>query len=76
MVWESGNDYQGNYYITSLLDTDNLSERQYHGVTHVMTNVNNGQREMDLIILEELVDFINAPTNTLIKQKQKYGDEL
>ena len=75
VVWESGNDYQGNYHITSLLDPDNLSERQYHGVTHVMTNVNTSQREMDLIILEELIAFINDPTGSLTIQKAKYEDE-
>jgi hypothetical protein len=75
VVWETGKDYQGNYHITSLLDPDNLSERQYHGVTHVMTNVNSGQREMDLIILEELVAFINDPAGTMAAQKAKYEDE-
>lgn len=40
VVWETGNDYEGNYKITYLLDDDNLSLRQYHGITHVMTNLN------------------------------------
>ena len=76
VVWETGKDYQGNYHITSLLDHDNLSERQYHGVTHVMTNVSTGQREMDLIVLEELIGFINDPVGTLVAQKTKYEDEV
>jgi hypothetical protein len=72
VTWETGIDYQGNYHITSLLDPDNLSERQYHGVTHVVTNLNSNQREMDLVVLEELVDFLNDPEKTIRDQKHKY----
>jgi hypothetical protein len=76
VVWETGSDYEGDYHITSLLDPDNLSERQYHGVTHVMTNVNTGQREMDLIVLQELVEFLNDPAGTIGRQKRKYEKDL
>ena len=72
VVWETGEDYQNNYHITSLLDPDNLSERQYHGITHIMTNVNTGQREMDLIVLKELIEYLNNIDETIIKQKSKY----
>jgi len=75
VVWKTGSDYQGNYYITSLLDPDNLSERQFHGVTHVMTNVNTGQREMDLIVLEELIDLLNDPQGAVARQRAKYEEE-
>ena len=75
VVWETGSDYEGNYHITSLIDPDNLAERQYHGVTHVMTNVNTGQREMDLIILGELIDFLNDPSGVTMRQKTKYDKE-
>ena len=74
VVWETGKDYQGNYLITSLLDPDNLSERQYHGITHVMTNVSTGQREMDLIVLEELVEFLNDQETEIVNQKKKYEE--
>ena len=76
VVWETGTDYQGNYHITSLLDSDNLSERQYHGVTHVMTNMNTGQREMDLIVLAELVDFLNDPSGAVDRQRKKYEEDV
>lgn len=72
VVWATGNDYQGNYHITSLLDEDNLSDRQYHGVTHIMTNTNTGQREMDLVVLEELVSFLNDQESEIARQKKKY----
>jgi len=74
VVWETGNDYEGYYHITSLLDPDNLSERQYHGVTHVMTNLNTGQREMDLIVLKELIEYLNDPVEAVKTQRAKYED--
>ena len=76
VVWETGSDYEGNYLITSLLDPDNLSERQYHGITHVMTNINTGQREIDLIVLSELLQFLNNQEDTITRQKAKYSDEI
>lgn len=72
VVWECGSDYLGNYHITSLLDADNLPERQYHGVTHILTNVTTGQREMDLIILKDLIDFLNDPNASIAEQKRQY----
>ncbi|MBU1017914.1 ATP-binding protein [Patescibacteria group bacterium] len=72
VVWETGSEYEGNYMVTSLLDPDNLDQRQYHGVTHVLTSVTSQQREMDLIVLSELIDFLNDPEDTIEKQKAKY----
>jgi len=72
VVWETGLDYQGNYHITSLLDPDNLSDRQYHGVTHAILSFGTGQKEMDLIVLEELIHFLNVPDTALEEQRTKY----
>jgi hypothetical protein len=51
---------------------DNLSERQYHGVTHVIQNQQTSAREMDLIVLSELVGFLNDPKQAAKLQKKKY----
>lgn len=72
VVWETGKDYEGNYSITSLLNPDNLSDRQYHGVSHVMTNENTGQKEMELIVLKELISHLNDPEAELKNQELKY----
>ncbi|MDO8546552.1 MAG: ATP-binding protein [Nitrospirales bacterium] len=72
VVWETGDDYQGNYHVTSLLDPDDLWQRQYHGVTHVMTNLTSGQREMDLIVIKELIEYLNNPQEVIPKQREKY----
>lgn len=73
VVWDTGEKFKANYTITSLINSDNLAERQYHGVTHVMTNLNSGQREMDLIVLSELINFLNSPKEETKRQEAKYG---
>lgn len=72
VVWETGEDYQENYSITSLLNEDNLAERQYHGVTHLMTNLSTHQKEMDLIVLKELISYLNDPDLETKNQIEKY----
>ena len=72
VVWETGNKWKKHYHITSLLDRDNLYLRPYHGVTHIMYNLSHGQEEMYLIVLEELIDFLNNPEEEEERQKQKY----
>ena len=72
VVWKTEEDYKGHYHITSLLDVDNLAERQYHGITHILTNISTGQKEMDLIVLEELIQHLKDPKASIKYQKEKY----
>ena len=75
VVWETGDVWKEHYKITSLLDKNNLDLRQYHGVTHTITSLSTGQLEMDLIVLEELIQYLNAPDETQKQQVNKYEDE-
>ncbi|MGA9364242.1 MAG: ATP-binding protein [Bacteroidota bacterium] len=75
VVWETGEEWRGNYKITSLMDENNLHLRQYHGITHVLTDLTTGQREMDLVVLKELIAFLNDPNQTLAGQREKYGED-
>jgi hypothetical protein len=74
VVWETGDLYQQKYFILSLLDEDNLGERQYHGITHIIQNHQTSAREMDLIVLSELVEYLNNPKKAVKQQKAKYDD--
>lgn len=74
VVWETGEEFRNNYKITSYLDPDNLTLREYHGVTHSITNINTDQREMELIVLSELVEFLNDCGKTIDLQREKYED--
>lgn len=72
VCWETGKEYEQNYSITSLLNPDNLSLREYHGITHIMTNISTGQKEMDLIVLNELIEYLNFPDQAIAFQEEKY----
>jgi hypothetical protein len=72
VCWETGEEFRQNYHITSLLDPNNLNLREYHGITHIMTNLNTNQKEMDLIVLSELIEFLNHPAETIKVQIEKY----
>jgi hypothetical protein len=72
VVWETGDAYEANYTIKSLLNKDNLDDRQYHGVTHTLHNIQSGQSEMDLIVLSELINYLNDPTSEQQNQEEKY----
>lgn len=74
VCWETGEEYKQNYHISSLLDPNNLNLREYHGITHTITNLNTNQKEMDLIVLCELIDFLNDPKLTIEEQIKKYED--
>ena len=74
VVWETGENYKANYKITSLIDENNLALREYHGVTHTITNINTGQKEMDLIVLSELIALLNNTKATIKAQIKKYED--
>ncbi|UVJ42217.1 ATP-binding protein [Pseudomonas sp. LS1212] len=72
IAWETGEQYLEKYGITSLLISDNASQRQYHGVTHVLQDLETGARHCDLIILEELIKHLNDPKASEEHQVKKY----
>jgi hypothetical protein len=72
VVWETGRLYNERYGITSLLIPENVDQRQYHGVTHILTDLETGAKHCDLIVLAELVSSLNAPTETAAAQRLKY----
>jgi hypothetical protein len=74
VVWETGEEFRNNYKITSYLDSDNLTLREYHGLTHGITNINTDQREMELVVLSELIDYLNDSETTIEAQRDKYED--
>ena len=72
IVWETGEQFRERYGITSFLIPENSDQRQYHGVTHVLTDIESGAKHCDLIVLEELVNFLNDPVEQAEVQRSKY----
>jgi hypothetical protein len=75
VVWETGEEWKKNYRITTTLHEDYLEHRSYHGVTHIMRNINTHEEAMDLIVLKELIEYLNNPTEAQKKQFKKYEED-
>ena len=72
IVWEVGEMYRERYGITSLLIPEDADQRQYHGVTHILNDMETGAKHCDLIVLSELIASLNDPKGTAEKQRVKY----
>jgi hypothetical protein len=74
VVWKTGEEWRKNYLITTTLHEDYLEYRPYHGVTHIMSNLETRGNSIDIIVLEELIEYLNDPEDTQEKQLKKYED--
>jgi hypothetical protein len=72
VAWTTGDLYLERFGITTLLTPENADQRQYHGVTHVLSDLETGSKHCDLIILSELIEYLNDQESTSIEQRKKY----
>ncbi|CUR69130.1 ATP-binding protein [Pseudomonas aeruginosa] len=72
VAWETGDLYREKFGIVSLLVPENADQRQYHGITHVLVDLETGAKYCDLIILSELISFLNDAGKTGDEQRVKY----
>lgn len=73
IAWNSGELYKKSFYIESLLIEDNIQLRQYHGVTHRLLDLSNNEVVADLILLEDLILYLNNPQECALQQ-EKYDE--
>lgn len=74
VVWETGEEWRKNYRIVTTLHEDCLEYRKYHGVTHIMRNLETDEEAMDLIVLKELIEYLNNSTEAQKTQFAKYEE--
>jgi len=72
IMWETGDLYNERYGITSLMIPENADQRQYHGVTHILNDLETGAKHCELIVLKELVQSLNDPEGAAEIQREKY----
>lgn len=72
VCWEIGDKWKEDFDCISLLDTDNISHRRFHGITH---SLKNQVSEMDLIVLSDLIEYLSNPIKSQARQKELYGIE-
>lgn len=73
VAWEAGELYKENFYIISMLLEDNLNLRQYHGATHRLFDVNTNEMVCELILLKDLISFLNSPEES-VKLQEDYEE--
>lgn len=74
VAWSTGKLYQSRYRIASVLIPENHDQRLYHGLTHVLEDIETGSRMCDLIILEDLVDVLVNGEDAIARQREKFED--
>jgi len=73
IAWKAGEQYKKSFIIQSLLIEDNIQLRQYHGVTHKLFDISTNESVADLILLEDLILYLNDPEISYIDQ-EKYEE--
>lgn len=73
ITWEMGSEWKKNYDVTSFLDLENLHQRDFHGLTHILDS---GTTRFYVIALKELILFLNDVDGVQEYQKSNYGDDL
>ena len=73
VAWEAGERYKDNFIIESLLVDGNETLRQYHGVTHRLHDASTSEFVCDLVLLKDLVLYLNKCTES--KELQELYDE-
>lgn len=72
VAWNAGEMFKKSFCIESLLIEGNVSQRQYHGVTHRLIDTSNNEFVSDLILLEDLLLYLNNPQQCSVEQ-EKYN---
>lgn len=70
VAWETGDLWKKSHQVTSLLDIENLHHREFHGLTHVF---HSGTNKFYVIILSELIEYLNDFDKAQSNQKIKYN---
>ncbi|WP_105257991.1 ATP-binding protein [Pseudoalteromonas sp. T1lg88] len=73
VAWEMGKEWLKNYEAISLLDLDNLHQRDFHGLTHILDS---GTTRFHVVVLKELVTYLNDVDGVQQYHKENYGDDL
>jgi len=72
VAWEMGAKWATRYSITPLLHESNVHHRYFHGATHVVKNYATGEQVFPIIILSELIEYINDPSAVQEYQEKTY----
>ena len=72
VAWELGEKWRKRYQITPLLHDDYRHQRTFHGSTHIINDQTTGEPIFPIIILSELIGYLNDPDSAQIYQADTY----
>lgn len=71
VAWELGQAWRKNYEATSLLDLDNIHQRDFHGLTHIL---HSNTSRFYVIVLKELMSYLNDVDGEQGFHQKNYAD--
>jgi hypothetical protein len=72
VCWEMGDAWKKRYQVTSLLEYENTHHRDIHGITHLVKDGTTGQFRFWVVVISELLNYIDNPDSVQESQKEKY----
>lgn len=74
VCWRATKQYKERYYLSSLLVGDEGTSRLTFGATHLAFPDGGQQPEFEVLVLEDLVNYLQDPVGEESRQKLKYRD--
>jgi hypothetical protein len=76
VCWKASTKWKADFEIVSYLDPDHVHLRPYHGLTHGVSHAKSGLAAFGLIVLEDLIGFLQSPGKEIARQKQLFGETV
>jgi hypothetical protein len=74
VCWRATKQYKERYFLNSLLMADEGATRLTFGATHQAFPAGSNQPEFEVLILEDLLKYLQSPTEEEARQRLKYND--
>jgi hypothetical protein len=75
VCWSAGDQFRERFYLQSLLVGDEGSTRQIYGATHQVFSIGSQEQPaFELLILEDLISWLQDPAGEEARQKLRYRD--
>jgi hypothetical protein len=75
VCWSVSKRYKDRFYFRSLLVGDEGSERVHFGATHQAFAASSSEPAFEVIVLSDLLAFIEDPASEEARQKEYYRDD-
>ncbi len=72
VCWEMGSSWKEDFECTSYLLDDNISHRNYHGLTHQLYSATS---KIDVVVLSELIQYLEDHKSAQTLQKARYENQ-